>query len=322
MKKIAILTSGGDAPGMNSVIRAVVRSAVKENLQVTGIRRGYEGLISGDIEEMRADSVSDISDHGGTMLLSARCEEMRTEQGLKRAYEMAKIFSFDALVVVGGDGSFTGAKKLSELGLNVIGIPGTIDLDMPYTEYTVGFDTAVNTGMEAISKIRDTTFSHERVSIVEVMGRNCGAIAMWCAVASGADEVLVPEVRDKKPEDVIKQILTNRAKGKKHNLIVVAEGIGKSQELASKIEEITGISSRATILGHLQRGGAPSAVDRIHGSAMGNFAVEILIAGEKNRAIMVKDGKYGHMDIEQALEQTPVFDQSMYNRVRNLSLTG
>ena len=319
MKKIGILTSGGDAPGMNSVIRAVVRSAVKENIKVTGIRRGYEGLISGDIIEMGADSVSDISDHGGTMLLSARCEEMKTEQGLKRAYEMAKIFSFDALVVMGGDGSFTGAKKLSEHGINVIGIPGTIDLDMPFTEYTIGFDTAVNTGMDAISKIRDTTSSHERVSIVEVMGRNCGAIALWCAIASGADEVLIPEVSDINEDEVIRQIISNRAKGKKHNLIVVAEGVGGSQELAKKIQDITGIASRATILGHLQRGGAPSAVDRVHGSAMGSLAVELLVSGERNRVIIMKNGKYDHLDIGQALEQEMEFDQTMYNRVRNLS---
>lgn len=315
-----MLTSGGDAPGMNSVIRAVVRSALKEGIQVTGIKRGYEGLISGDVVELGTQSVSDISDHGGTMLLSARCEEMKSDEGLKRAYEMARIFGFEALIVIGGDGSLTGAKRLSQLGLNVIGIPGTIDLDLACTEYTLGFDTAVNTGMEAISKIRDTTSSHERVSVVEVMGRNCGSIALWCAIASGADDVLVPEVPGINDDEVIRQIISNRAKGKKHNLIVVAEGVGKSQALATKIQEITGIASRATILGHLQRGGAPTAIDRVHGSNMGNIATDLLIKGEKNVIIVVKDGKYDHINIESALEYTREFDMEMYKRVRNLSI--
>lgn len=319
MKKLALLTSGGDAPGMNSVIRAIVRSALKENVQVTGIKRGYEGLINGDFIDLGTDSVSDISDHGGTMLLSARSEEMRSEQGLKRAYEMARIFNFDALIVIGGDGSFTGATKLAKLGINTMCIPGTIDLDMAYTDYTIGFDTAINTGMEAISKIRDTTSSHERVSVVEVMGRNCGSIAIWCAVASGADEVLVPEMPDVDGDEVIRQIIKKRAKGKKHNLIVVAEGIGGSLALAKKIQETTGISSRATVLGHLQRGGAPTALDRVHGSSMGSLAVELILDGEKNKAIGFNNGKYSHTDILEALKSKHTFDIDLYKRVRNLS---
>jgi len=320
MKKIGLLTSGGDAPGMNSAIRSVVRAALKENIEVTGILRGYEGLLSGDIIILDANSVSNISNLGGTMLFSARCEEMKTEKGLKRAFEMAKILGFDALITIGGDGTLAGAKALSELGLNVVGIPGTIDLDLDCTEYTIGFDTAVNTGMEALSKIRDTSSSHERCSIVEVMGRHCGYIAVWCAIASGADDVIVPEVPEVDADSVIRQIIHNRAKGKRHNLIVVAEGIGGVQALAERIEETTGIVSRATILGHLQRGGAPSALDRVHASNMGAFAVEALLQGQKSRVVVVRDGKYDHLDIGEALAEKRVFDYELFHKVRNLSL--
>lgn len=320
VKKIGVLTSGGDAPGMNAVIRAVVRTALKQDIEVIGIRRGYDGLLSGDIINLDATSVSDIINHGGTMLLSARCSEMMSQEGQKRAYEISRVLGLDALVVIGGDGSLTGAKKLSDLGLPVIGIPGTIDLDLPCTDYTIGFDTAVNNGMAAISKIRDTSSSHERCSVVEVMGRNCGAIALWCAISGGADEVLIPEVSGGDVDSIIRNILENRAKGKRHNLIIVAEGIGGSQNLAKKIEEITGIQTRATILGHLQRGGYPTAIDRIHGSNMGSLAVETLVNGEKNRVIIMKDGKYTHMDIEEALSYTREFDMSLYNSVYKLSV--
>lgn len=320
IKRIGMLTSGGDAPGMNAVIRAVVRTAQKEGIEVVGIRKGYEGLLSGDIVNLDANSVSDIINNGGTMLLTARCSEMMTEKGQKRAYEISKVLGLDALIVIGGDGSLTGAQKLANLGLNVIGIPGTIDLDLPCSEYTIGFDTAVNSGMSAISKIRDTSSSHERCSVVEVMGRNCGAIALWCAIAGGADEVLIPEVQNIDIDTIIRQILENRAKGKNHNLIVVAEGIGKSQSLAKKIEEVTGIETRATILGHLQRGGSPTAVDRMHGSNMGNMAVELLVKGEKNKVVILKNGNYTHMDLEEALNYTREFDSSLYKAVKTLSL--
>ena len=320
MKKIGLLTSGGDAPGMNSVIRSVVRTASKNDLQVCGIKRGYEGLLSGDVIDLTAKSVSDISDHGGTMLLSARCEEMRSEAGLKRAYEMSKIFGLDALIVIGGDGTITGASLLNNLGLPVIGIPGTIDLDLDCSEYTIGFDTAINTGVDAISKVQDTTFSHERVSIVEVMGRNCGALAIWCAIATGADDVLVPEVPDVTHEDVIRHILSNRSKGKRQNIIIFAEGYGKSHHLVNKIEDVTGISSRATVLGHIQRGGAPSALDRFHGSNMGSYAVNLLLQGEQNRIVIVKGGKYDHIDIHEGLAYKKPFDMDLYNQVRKLSI--
>jgi len=320
LKKIGILTSGGDAPGMNSVIRAVVRSALKVNFQVLGIKRGYEGLLSGDISELKSTDVLGISDHGGTMLRSARSEEMRTPDGLKRAYEMSKIFGIDALIVIGGDGSITGAKALSELGLKVIGIPATIDLDLECSEYTIGFDTAVNTGVEAIMKISDTTSSHERVSIVEVMGRNCGNIALWCAIACGVDDILIPEVTDVGENEIIHQILQNRAKGKKQNIIIVAEGIGGSQELAEKIQITTGIVSRATILGHIQRGGFPSALDRFHGANMGSFAISLLTENNYNKVVVVKNGKYDHIDITEALNQKRCFDVELYKRVRQLSI--
>ena len=320
MKRIGLLTSGGDAPGMNSVIRAVVRTSLKNNLQVCGIKRGYEGLLSGDVTEMTASSVSDISDHGGTMLLSARCEEMRTEAGLKRAYEMTKVFSLDALIVVGGDGSITGASRLNSLGLPVIGIPGTIDLDLDCTEYTIGFDTALNTGVESISKIGDTTFSHERVSIVEVMGRNSGNLAIWSAIATGADEVLVPEVTELTDEEIIKHILENRSKGKRQNMIIMAEGYGKSQVLAEKIEAVTAIPTRATVLGHIQRGGAPSALDRFHGANMGSYAVELLLKGEENKIIILKNGVYSHIDIHEGLAYKKPFDRDLYNQVRKLTV--
>jgi len=320
VKRIGILTSGGDAPGMNPVIRAVVRNASKEGVEVVGIKRGYEGLLSGDIVNLDDAKVSDITNRGGTILLTARCMEMMQEKGQQRAYEISRVLGIDALIVIGGDGSLTGAKKLAELGLSVVGIPGTIDLDLPCSEYTIGFDTAVNSGMTAISKIRDTSTSHERCSVVEVMGRNCGAIALWCAVAGGADDVLVPEVPDVDEDAVIRQVLQNRAKGKNHNLIVVAEGIGQSQRLAKKIEEVTGIESRATILGHLQRGGSPTALDRLHGSNMGSMAVDLLLKGESNRVIIVKDGKYDHMDIGEALSYTREFDKALYNSVKRLSM--
>lgn len=320
VKRIGVLTSGGDAPGMNAIIRAVVRRASKEGIEVVGIKRGYEGLLSGDIVNLNANKVSDISNRGGTILLTARCAEMMSEEGQKRAYEVSKVLGIDALIVIGGDGSLTGAKILSDLGLSVVGIPATIDLDLACSEYTIGFDTAVNSGMIAISKIRDTSTSHERCSVVEVMGRDCGAIALWCAISGGADDVLIPEVPNVDVDSIIRRILENRAKGKSHNLIVVAEGIGQSQKLAKKIEEVTGIETRATILGHLQRGGYPTAIDRVHGSNMGSMAVELLVKGESNRVMIIKDGKYSHMDIQEALDYTQEFDMSLYNSVKTLSV--
>ncbi|KAI4452938.1 pyruvate kinase [Holotrichia oblita] len=302
-KKIGVLTSGGDAPGMNAAIRALVRTCVYNNIKVTGIKRGYEGLLTGDILELTARSVSDTIHRGGTILLTARCPEMLTQEGQEKAAQIYKILGLDALVVIGGDGSLTGGLMLSRLGVNIIGIPGTIDMDLPCTEYTIGFDTAVNTGMDAINKIRDTSTSHERCSVVEVMGRNAGNIALWCAMTGGAEDVLLPEMNkeENNNDTIIKQIIENRAKGKTHNLILVAEGAGGSAELAAEIKKVTGIESRATVLGHLQRGGSPTAVDRMHASMMGHMAVEIFMQGLQNKVIIFKNSDYTYMDIEEAL---------------------
>lgn len=320
IKKIGVLTSGGDAPGMNAAIRAVVRTAVHNGIKVVGIKRGYDGLVNGDFIEMEASSVSSIMYRGGTMLLTARCPEMMTEEGQKKAAGIYKVLGLDALVVIGGDGSLHGAQALMKYGVNVMGIPGTIDLDLDCTDYTIGFDTAVNTGMEAINRIRDTSCSHERCSIVEVMGRNAGFIALWCGITGGAEEVLIPEKSHIDKDAVVAQILENRCQGKTHNLIIVAEGIGGSQELAKHIEEVTGIGTRATILGHLQRGGVPTAVDRLHGSMMGYYAVKALIEGRLNRVMVYKDGKYNDLDLNEALAYKREYDDTFYEILKILAI--
>lgn len=320
IKKIGVLTSGGDAPGMNAAIRSVVRCALYNNIQVIGIKRGYEGLLTGEIVELNARSVSDIVHRGGTFLLTARCQEMMNDAGVERAHKICKVLGLDALVVIGGDGSFHGAQKLAKLGTNVIGIPATIDLDLDCTEYTIGFDTAINTGMDAINKIRDTSSSHERCSLVEVMGRNAGHIALWCSITGGAEEVLIPEMNTVNVETIVQQIFANRSKGKTHNLIVVAEGVGNTSKMAEEIESITGIETRATILGHLQRGGAPTAVDRMHASIMGYTAIDALVKGKKNRVIIYKDGKYDDIDIDEALECKKEYNNKLYEIIKMLAI--
>ena len=321
IRKIGVLTSGGDAPGMNAALRAVVRTALNNNIQVVGIRKGYNGLMNGDITEHKGKDVSEILSRGGTILHSARALEMLTEEGQQKAANIYKILGLDALVVIGGDGSFNGCKALMKYGVNCIGIPATIDLDIRCSEYTIGFDTAVNTGVEAISKLRDTTGSHERCSVCEVMGRDAGYIALWCAMGGGAEEVLIPEEKELGTSDrVIKQILENRSKGKHHNLIVVAEGIGGSQELAKEIQEITGIQTRATILGHLQRGGTPTALDRIHASRMGYIAVKSIMEGNMNKIVAYNKGEYETIDIEEALSMQKEFDKEMYDIIKVLSI--
>lgn len=319
-KRIAILTSGGDAPGMNAAIRATVRTALNNGFDIYGVRKGYNGLLNGDLFEMTGKKVSDIVQRGGTMLLTARCHEMIKPEGQKRAAEICKVFQLDALIVIGGDGSFKGAKALSENGVNVIGIPGTIDLDIACTDYTIGFDTAVNTGMDAINKIKDTSSSHERCSVVEVMGRNAGYIALWCAMTGGAEEVIIPEMGELNPEIIIRQILANRSSGKKHNLIIVAEGIGGTGELAKKIESVTGIETRATILGHLQRGGSPTATDRMHASMMGYKAIELIEQDKYNRIIAYKNGQYVDFDISEALEMKKELDTKLYDIIKLLAI--
>ena len=316
---IGVLTSGGDAPGMNAAIRAVVRTATAKGIKVMGIRRGFNGLITGDIFPMDRRSVADIIQRGGTVLQTARCLEFLKPEGQQRGAEICKVFGIDGLVVIGGDGSFKGAEKLANLGINTIAIPGTIDLDVTCTDYTIGFDTAVNTAMDAINKIRDTSTSHERCSIVEVMGRRAGYIALWCALNSGAELALIPEKPIPSDEDIIRMILENKQKGKQHFLIVSAEGVGGSEKLAKKIEQITGMETRASILGHLQRGGSPTAVDRMHASMMGAYAVELILDGKARRVVSYRDGKYTDYDINEALAMEKVIDEKMYEVSKLLS---
>ena len=313
IKKIAVLTSGGDAPGMNAAIRAVVRTALHHNIEVMGVHRGYSGLLNGEMFPMNRSSVSDIIQRGGTILRTARCEEFKKEEVRKEAVKILQDNGVDALVVIGGDGSFTGAKLLSKLGVKTIGLPGTIDNDLTYTDYTIGFDTAVNTAMEAIDKIRDTSTSHERCSIIEVMGRNAGYIALWCGIANGAEDILLPERYDNDEQTLINHIIEGRKKGKKHHLIINAEGIGHSTGMARRIEAATGIETRATILGYMQRGGSPTCKDRMYASIMGAYAVDLLAEGKSNRLVAYKDGKFVDYDIDEALAMTKDINDYEFN---------
>ena len=301
IKTIGVLTSGGDAPGMNAAIRAVVRKACAAGKNVKGIRRGYQGLLEEDIIDMSRHSVSDIVDKGGTILFTARCSEFRTEEGQKNGAEICRKHGIDGLVVIGGDGSYAGARKLAGLGINTVGVPGTIDLDIACTEYTIGFDTAVNTAMQAIDKVRDTSTSHERCSIIEVMGRNAGYIALWCGIANGAEDILIPEKYDYDEQKIINHIINNRKRGKKHHIIINAEGIGHSTSMARRIEAATGVETRATILGYMQRGGSPTCRDRVYATMMGSMAVDLLCAGKSNRVVGFKHGEFCDFDIEEAL---------------------
>ena len=302
IQTIGVLTSGGDAPGMNAAVRAVVRTALAKGLNVRGIRRGYHGLLREEIIDMTRRDVSDIIQRGGTILQTARSKQMRTEEGQQKAAAILKKYGIQGLVVIGGDGSFAGAQKLSNYGINVIGVPGTIDLDIACTEYTIGFDTAANTAMEAIDKIRDTSTSHERCSVVEVMGRDAGYLALWCGIANGAEYILLPEQHEYDEQKIIDDIIENRKKGKKHYIIINAEGVGDSINMAKRIEEATGVETRATILGHLQRGGSPTVKDRVYASIMGAKAVELLLAGKTNRVVGYQQGEYIDFDINDALK--------------------
>ena len=285
IKTIGILTSGGDAPGMNAAIRAVARTAITHGYAVKGIRRGYHGLLKEEIEDMTSASVSNIIQTGGTVLGTARSKSMMTPEGQDRAAYILKKHGIDCLVVIGGDGSLKGAASIMERGIPVIGIPGTIDLDVACTDYTIGFDTAVNTAVDALDKIRDTSASHERVSIIEVMGRGAGYIALWTGIAGGAEDVLAKENYDGNEQELIDHIIQNRALGKRHHIIVNAEAIGGSTELAKVIESVTGIETRATILGYLQRGGTPTARDRVAATVFGEFAIELIDKGELNTVV-------------------------------------
>jgi 6-phosphofructokinase 1 len=310
--KIAVLTSGGDAPGMNAAVRAVVRTGIAKGYEVYGVRRGYNGILNKEIKLMTFQDVSEKLQHGGTFLFTARSAEFAKDEGKRKAAAICKELGIDSLVVIGGDGSFTGAKNLSKYGINVIGIPGTIDLDIAYTDYTIGFDTAVNTAMEAIDRLRETSNSHERCSVVEVMGRSAGYIALWCGIANGAEAILLQEKYNNDYSRLIEQIKNNREAGMTHQVIVNAEGVGHSEELAKKIEEATGIETRATVLGHLQRGGSPSARDRVYASVMGAYAVDIIDQGKKNRLVGYKAGKVYDVDIEEAFQMEKTIDDYQY----------
>ena len=319
IKTIGVLTSGGDAPGMNAAIRAAVRRGLQKGVQMKGILKGYDGLMNEEIIDMTAKDVSDTIERGGTILYTARCAEMRTEEGQKKAAETCRKHGIDGLVVIGGDGSFAGAQKLANLGINAVGVPGTIDLDIACTEYTIGFDTAVNTAMEAIDKVRDTSTSHERCSIIEVMGRNAGYIALWCGIANGAEDILLPENYDYDEQKIIENIIETRRKGKKHHIIINAEGIGHSTSMARRIEAATGIETRATILGHMQRGGSPTCKDRVYASIMGAYAVDLLLEGKTKRVVGYRNGEYVDFDINEALAMTKSIPEYQYEIARALS---
>ncbi|WP_026507810.1 6-phosphofructokinase [Butyrivibrio sp. MC2013] len=318
IKKIGVLTSGGDAPGMNAAIRAVVRKSIANGLQVVGIKKGYQGLLNEDFIEMDRHSVSDIIQRGGTILGTARCMEFKTAEGQAKGAEICRKHGIDGVIVIGGDGSYRGAQALARQGINTIGLPGTIDLDIACTEYTIGFDTAINTAMSAIDKVRDTSSSHERCSIIEVMGRHAGYIALWCTIANGGDDILIPEKYDFNEQKVIDNIIDNRKRGKTHHIIINAEGIGHSTSMARRIEAATGIETRATILGYMQRGGSPTCKDRVYASYMGCFAADIMAEGKSNRVVGYRDGKFQDFDIEEALSMTKDIDEYQYQIARIL----
>jgi len=312
IKKIGVLTSGGDAPGMNAAVRAVVRTALSKGMEVYGIRRGYEGLITGDIFQMDERSVSDIIHRGGTILYTARCPEFRTEAGVEKAKAKCEELGIEGLVVIGGDGSFRGAADLSAKGVLCVGIPGTIDNDIACTDYTIGFDTAMNTAMELVDKLRDTSQSHDRCSVVEVMGRGAGHIAVNTGIACGATDIITKEV----PYDldaIAATMLAKKAKGKQNFVVIVAEGIGHTQEIATVLQEKTNIETRATILGHVQRGGNPTLRDRVEATRMGYYAVELLEAGKGNRVVGIKNSEIVDYDIQEALSMKKPYDEKLHH---------
>lgn len=320
IRKIGVLTSGGDAPGMNAAIRAVVRTGIYFGFKVMGIHKGYNGLITGDIKPMDLRSVSDIISKGGTILRTARSPEFRTQAGIEKAISIAGVFGLDAIVVIGGDGSFRGARDLSAKGMKVTCIPGTIDNDIACTDYTIGYDTALNTVRDAIDKIRDTAYSHERCSVLEVMGRHAGHIALNVAVAGGAEAVVIPERDYSIDKDIIKPIIEGRNRGKSNYIVIVAEGAGSAVKIAEDIESKTGVEARATILGHIQRGGTPTVIDRVMASRMGFRAVEILADGGSNRVVGWKAGEIVDYDIEEALNMKKGIEDDLLRLNRIMAL--
>lgn len=319
VKTIGVLTSGGDAPGMNAAIRAVVRTAINKGMTVKGIMRGYAGLLQEEIVDMDGTSVADTIGRGGTILYTARCPEFVTEEGQKKGAEICRKHGIDGLVVIGGDGSFAGAQKLAAQGINTVGVPGTIDLDIACTEYSIGFDTAVNTAMQAIDRVRDTSTSHERCSIIEVMGRNAGYIALWCGIANGAEDILIPEQYDYDEQKIVNNIINNRKRGKKHHIIINAEGIGHSTSMARRIEAATGVETRATILGYMQRGGSPTCRDRVYATMMGAMAADLLCQGKTNRVVGYTKGEFRDFDINEALGMNKGVSEYMVKVSKDMS---
>ena len=318
MSTIGVLTSGGDAPGMNAAVRAVTRAAIKKGFKVMGIHRGYNGLLNGDFVELNVRSVCDIIQRGGTYLYTARCPEFRTAEGVKKGADKCKELGLSGIVVIGGDGSFRGAADLSAEGIPCVGLPGTIDNDIACTEYTIGYDTAMNTALEMVDKIRDTAQSHDRCSVVEVMGRNAGYIAVITGIACGALDIITTEM-PYDLDEIAKKMLETRKQGKQHFIIVVSEGVGHSTEIAQIIQEKTGIESRATILGHVQRGGAPTVRDRVVASQMGYYAVDLLAQGIGNRVVGMQNNKIVDFDIQEALSMKKPFEIDLYNIARDIA---
>ncbi len=319
MKRIAVLTSGGDAPGMNAAVRAVVRKGFYHDLEVYGIYHGYDGLIKGEIAKLDLGSVGDIIHRGGTVLYTARSDEFRTPEGQKKAVDQLKKFGIEGLVVIGGDGSFRGAQKLNQHGILTVGVPGTIDNDIPGTDFTIGFDTAINTVIGAIDKIRDTATSHERTYIIEVMGRNAGDIALWSGLADGAESIIIPEAFFQMDE-IIERLERGHKRGKKHSIIIVAEGVGSAVEFAKEVKEKTGMETRVTVLGHIQRGGSPTAFDRVLASRLGAEAVDLLLKNMSGRMVGIKNNQIISIDIDDALMQKHSVDLSLYQLASILAI--
>ncbi|WP_017186296.1 6-phosphofructokinase [Alkalibacillus haloalkaliphilus] len=319
MKAIGVLTSGGDAPGMNAAIRSVVRSCIYHDIKVFGIYYGYQGLINGNIEELTIGSVGDIIQKGGTMLYSSRSEEFKTPEGQKKAIEQLNNYGIDGLVVIGGDGSFKGATKLTEQGFPCIGVPGTIDNDIPGTDYTIGFDTALNTVIQAVDKIRDTATSHERIYAIEVMGRDAGDLALWAGLAGGAESILIPE-RESNMDEVLEKIQRGHERGKRHSIIMVAEGVGSAVDYANQIQEKLNLSTRVTVLGHTQRGGSPTANDRVLASRLGAAAVDLLLNNKGGLMVGIENNKVAHHDIIEALQKEHKVDEGLYQLSNQLSI--
>jgi 6-phosphofructokinase 1 len=319
MKKIGVLTSGGDSPGMNPAIRAVVRKAIYHNLEVYGIYGGYSGLINGNIKKLELGSVGDIIHRGGTMLYTARCPEFKSKEGQQQGIEQLKSHGIEGLVVIGGDGSYRGAKALTEQGYPCVGVPGTIDNDIPGTEFTIGFDTALNTVIDAIDKIRDTATSHERTFVIEVMGRDAGDLALWAGLSGGAETILIPE-ENYDMDEIIERLKKGHERGKKHSIIVVAEGVTSGTEFGKKLQEATNFDTRVSVLGHIQRGGSPTAFDRVLAARLGARAVELLIEGKGGRAVGLEQNKIVDYDIIEALGRKHTLDMNLARLAQELSI--